>query len=170
MNNKMPPKGKWRTKRLQRQNEEQNALNGKWRTKCLQRENEEQNASKGKMKNNIGKKWKTMQTIKCVVVGDGAVGKTCLLISYTTNKFPSEYVPTVNFSVKISRIWENESFFLWVKALHIRGPDRNSKVWVQMVIFYEFGGANPKKSCISLDTCGCKINFLKKLWVQLHPR
>lgn len=34
------------------------------------------------------------ENIKCVVVGDGHVGKTCLLMSYASKAFPSVYVPT----------------------------------------------------------------------------
>eukprot|EP01119_Soliformovum_irregulare_P005709 TRINITY_DN17457_c0_g1_i1.p1 TRINITY_DN17457_c0_g1~~TRINITY_DN17457_c0_g1_i1.p1 ORF type:complete len:189 (+),score=23.93 TRINITY_DN17457_c0_g1_i1:31-597(+) len=43
-----------------------------------------------------------MDCLKMTVVGDGGVGKTCMVMTFAQNQFPQEYVPTVYGNLVLS--------------------------------------------------------------------
>jgi GTPase SAR1 family protein len=55
----------------------------------------------------------TSKELKIVVVGDGYIGKTCMLWSYVYRKFPKDYVPTV-FETHASKF----QFFLYILIIN----------------------------------------------------
>ncbi|XP_077294606.1 ras-like GTP-binding protein RhoL [Arctopsyche grandis] len=59
-----------------------------------------------------------IRPIKITIVGDGAVGKTCMLVTYTTRQFPNEYIPTVfdNFVDHLTVDGQSYNMTLWDTA------------------------------------------------------
>ena len=61
--------------------------------------------------------------VRCVLVGDEGVGKTSLLISYTRNRFPEFYVPTILDNLAVNVEIRNKTYTL---ALFDTNPPNQS--------------------------------------------
>ena len=78
---------------------------------------------------------KTSMRKKLVIIGDGAVGKTCLIQSFFKNNFSSEYETTV-FETHVTNIQVESNdieLMIWVRKRVCRGE--RSKIILFLKVF-----------------------------------
>lgn len=120
-----------------------------------------------------------MGEVKLVCVGDGAVGKTCLMIVYATGTFPDGYVPTVfeNYKCKVKtdereinvQMWDtagqeelenirtlsyaNTDLFMLCFAVNDRPSWENiESKWIKEIREHTEVGSNPKFMIVGTKT------------------
>merc|ERR1719469_616438 len=82
-------------------------------------------------------------TVKAVVVGEGAVGKTCLITAYGENRFPDDYIPTVSDTYGGSVEYDN-------KEVKLAIWDTSGQAEYANVRPLSYNGANVFIICFSL--------------------
>lgn len=102
-----------------------------------------------------------MQTSKWHCVDNGVVGKTCLLISYLTNKFPSECVPTVFDNYAVTVMVGGEPYTLGLSGT--AGQEECDKLWPQ-----SYPQTDVFLVCLSVGSPSSREN-VKEKWVPGNP-
>ncbi|KAL0481184.1 Rho-related protein Rac [Acrasis kona] len=105
----------------------------------------------------------TTRDVKLVVVGDGAVGKTCLLWVYARDTFPETYVPTVFDNTNCNTVVDGRTvnLGLWDTA----GQEEYDRSVTLSLRPLSYPGSNIFLMCFSVVSSTSYQN-IKKKW---HP-
>nr|KAG5693389.1 hypothetical protein BaRGS_015676 [Batillaria attramentaria] len=57
--------------------------------------------------------------VRCVVVGDDAVGKTSMLMGYATNRYPTQHVPAVFDNYAVRESVPETDVNTWSRGVHV---------------------------------------------------
>ncbi|VDL58215.1 unnamed protein product [Hymenolepis diminuta] len=96
------------------------------------------------------------QEIKCVVVGDGVVGKTCLLTVQVCGRFPSDYIPTVFDTYRANcKIGDKECIFSLTDTAGQEGYENLRK--------FTYPGTSVFLVCYSVDNRASYDNIRAKV-------
>ena len=98
-----------------------------------------------------------MRNLKCVVVGDGDVGKTSLLVSYTQDIFPTNYLPTTYDNYSVTLVTEGTLVNLGINDTS-RTTDRTTA----------YNGVDVFLLCYSVTDPESYANVRNKWYPELH--
>lgn len=90
--------------------------------------------------------------LKCVLLGDGAVGKTSLVVSYTTNGYPTKYVPTAfdDFSGKWIDFPPKSLSVLWRDHICYMAMSDAWSQWSGLHLYSSYEDIEPECVCVYL--------------------
>ena len=71
-------------------------INGKATGQNLEYDSSQSRSSFSSSSSSLGSSEPDKNEIKCCIIGDEAVGKTAMIVSYLSNGYPEKYTPTVH--------------------------------------------------------------------------
>ena len=99
-----------------------------------------------------------MISVKCVVIGDGIVGKTSLLNAYTSDDIPARYTPTVFDSHSVNIIIEG-------RPIHLSLWDTSGQEAYESLLPLIYPDTSVFLVCFSL----INPSSLENVWLKWYP-
>ena len=86
-------------------------------------------------------------TFKIVIIGDSGVGKSCILLRFTDDKFNENFITTIGVDFRFkSIIIDNKCIKLqMVKKINFYNKKKKKKLFFFLIIFYIVGYSRTRK-------------------------